>query len=91
MKYWNVGPGSFNVSRYGWSGDTYKVDPYIIKKFTGSHPKIVQNWIEENCNSHLNLDSNYKLTSKDKRYRLEMKLENLFKIDFSNRHYKLVR
>lgn len=91
MKYWNVGSGNFNVSRYGWSGNAYKVDPYIIKKFSGSHPKVVQQWVEEQCEPHLKPDSSYQLTSKDKRYRLEMKLENIFNVDFSNKHYKKIR
>ena len=84
---------STKVQKY-WGGDPIKIDytqmdQAIIKEFRGSHPKIVKNWLPKNIGVYL-ADPSYRLTQKQKKHRLMMRLEKLFGIDLSKKHFKLV-
>ncbi len=83
-KYWNNLEGEFYT--YG------NIDPYIIKKFTGTHPEIIKEWLILEAEKELILNPNYKLTSKDIRHRAEMLLSKIFNnIDWSRKHFKLIK
>jgi len=81
------------VRKY-WGGDPVlidysQMDQSIIKQFKGSHPNIVKDWLPKEEGLYI-ASSSYKLTLKQKKHRLMIKLENLFGLDLSKKHYKLV-
>jgi len=80
QKYWGRGPVNIDYSQ---------IDQSIIKKFEGTHPKIVKDWLPKDVGLYI-ADSSYKLTQKQKKHRVMIKLENLFGLDLSKKHYKLV-
>ena len=80
QKYWGEKPLLIDYSQ---------MDQSIIKEFRGSHPKVLQDWIPK-ASGIYKADSNYKLTSKQKKHRISIKVENLFGLDLSKKHYKLV-
>jgi hypothetical protein len=85
---------SKNVQKY-WGNkysniDYSKMDSSIMKEFTGTHPKVINNWLKEE-KGLFKTDSNYKLSSKQKKHKLLIKFEKLFGFDFSKKHYKRVK
>jgi glycosyltransferase involved in cell wall biosynthesis len=66
------------------------VDGAILQLFNGIHPKIVQDWLPE-ATGIFQADSRHRLTSREKKHRLMLKLEKLFGAQFSKKHYRLVR
>ena len=80
QKYWGRGPVKIDYSQ---------IDQSIIKKFEGSHPKIVKDWLPKDVGIFI-ADSSYKLTQKQKKHRVMIKLENYFGLELSKKHYKLV-
>jgi hypothetical protein len=83
------------VSKY-WDSNAPKVtyhqiDPQGLKRFEGSHPKFVQDWIQNECDSSFVPDPTAKLSRRDRKYRVSMKLEAAFGLDLSRRHFKLIR
>ena len=84
---------SAKVQKY-WAKDPVKVDysqmdQSIIKEFQGSHPEIIQEWLPKEYGLYTT-DPNYQLTSKQKKHRMMIKLENIFGLELSKKHYKLV-
>ena len=69
--------------------DYSQMDQAIIEEFDGTHPQIIKEWLPKDSGIYL-ADPNYKLTQKQKKHRLMIKLEKLFGIDLSKRHYKLI-
>ena len=80
QKYWGGSPFQIDYSQ---------IDQAIIEKFQGTHPKVIENWLPKEI-SIFQADSSYKLTGKQKKHRLMLKIENFFGIDLSKKHYKLV-
>ena len=90
----------YNVNEHGyWQDNSDGIRQYIllrrdndadiIKEFNGTHPKIVQEWLPKELGL-FQVDPNYQLTKKQKKHRIMLKLEKLFDIDLSKKHYKLV-
>lgn len=84
---------SKKVQKY-WRSDYIMIDytqkdDSIIKEFLGSHPKIVQDWLPQSSGL-FRVDPNYSLTNKEKKHRVIKKIENIFGLDLSKKHYKLV-
>tara|TARA_B100000795_G_C22729132_1_gene410655 strand:+ start:313 stop:1170 length:858 start_codon:yes stop_codon:yes gene_type:complete len=84
---------SSRVQKY-WGSEHVKIDyaqmdQSIIKKFKGSHPKIIQDWIPKDVGLY-QTDSSYKATQKQKKHQLMIKLEKFFGLELSKKHYKLV-
>ena len=85
---------SQKVQQY-WGGEPAKIDysqmdQSIIKEFSGSHPKIVQDWLPQDKGIY-QADPNYESTKKQKKHRLMLKLEKLFGLELSKKHYKLIK
>ena len=80
QKYWD---NSHSIIDYS------QMDQAIIEEFDGTHPQIIKEWLPKDSGIYL-ADPNYKLTQKQKKHRLMIKLEKLFGIDLSKRHYKLI-
>ena len=69
--------------------DYTQIDQAIIKEFQGTHPEIIKNWLPKEFGLY-KADTNYQLNKKQKKHRLMIKLEKLFGIELSKKHYKLV-
>jgi len=78
QKYWEK---NHRVLKYN------KIDQEIIKKFQGTHPKVIKDWLPDDC-SLFQADKKYVLSSKDKKHRLMLIIERFFSIDLSKKHYK---
>jgi len=81
------------VQKY-WGNDFIKVDysqmdQSIIQEFKGSHPEIMRGWLKDGSGIY-KADPSYKLSTKQKKHKLMIKLENFFRLDLSKKHYKLV-
>ncbi len=81
-KYWDDQPAA--------KVDYSKIDPAALKLFTGTHPKIVQDWLPP-AGGLFPTDPNHRPTSREKKHRLMLKLEKIFGVQFSKKHYRLVR
>jgi hypothetical protein len=81
QKYWNDSkPKPMDYS---------KIDSATLKKFSGSHPQAVQDWLPP-ADRIFQADPNHKLTSREKKHRRMMKLEKWFGFQFNKKHYKLM-
>ena len=81
-KYWDDKPAA--------PVDYSKTDATALKLFTGTHPKVVQGWLPK-AEGIFQADPNYQLTSREKKHRLMLKLENMFGVQFNKKHYRLIR
>jgi hypothetical protein len=82
QKFWNnAPPGVLDYS---------KIDAAILKSFTGTHPKAVQDWLPK-ADGIFRADANYKLNSREKKHRFMLKLERWFGVRFDKTHYRHVR
>jgi len=84
---------SSKVQKY-WGGvpvkiDYTQMDKKIIQEFHGIHPEIMKDWLPKDTGLY-KVDSAYKLTRKQIKHRLMIKLEKLFGLEMSKKHYKLV-
>jgi len=66
------------------------VDPAILHRFAGSHPKAVQDWLLP-ASGTFEIDPNRPLTSRDKKHRMMLKLEGWFRFTFNKKHYRLLK
>jgi hypothetical protein len=81
QKYWGKAPALIDYSQ---------IDQCIIKRFSETHPKIIEQWLPKEDGVY-QADINYKLSSKQKKHRLMIKLEKFFNLELSKKHYKIVR
>jgi len=84
---------SSKVQKY-WGGEPVKIDftqmdKSIVKRFQGTHPKIIQDWLPNEIGLY-EVDTNYQPTKKQKKHQIMLRLEKMFDIDLSKKHYKLV-
>ncbi|MGE0332749.1 MAG: ATP-binding cassette domain-containing protein [Ramlibacter sp.] len=70
--------------------DYANFDPQAVKPFTGTHPAVMARWLATEAEQSITFNPDYQLTSKERKYRLSMKLEKLTGLDFSRKHFKLV-
>ena len=70
--------------------DYSQIDKTIIKKFEGFHPKIMMEWIPKE-DELFESDKNYKPNFKEKKHQLMKKIEKLFGLELSKKHYKLLK
>jgi glycosyltransferase involved in cell wall biosynthesis len=82
LKYWQ--------NRDDVKLDYTKIDAGVLKLFSGTHPKVVQDWLPKAAGI-FQADPNHQLTSREKKHRRLLKLEKLFGVRFSKKHYQLVR
>jgi hypothetical protein len=71
--------------------DKYKIDPKALKKFKGEHPSIIRSWLREHAEKNFLLDFSHRPSIRDIRHRFVMKIEMLFNIEISKKHFKLVK
>jgi hypothetical protein len=82
--------GKFGRSQPDAPAKYSNVDPITLKPFTGKHPQVVQAWLPP-AEGLFQADPNHKLTSREKKHRLMLKLEQWFGVTFNKKHYTLVR
>ena len=81
QQYWGGKPNKIDYSQ---------MDQSIIKEFSDTHPKIVQDWLPKDIGVY-KTDSSYQPTKKQKKHRLMLKIEKLFGLELSKKHYKLIK
>jgi len=81
QKYWNRSYQKIDYSQ---------TDSKVFKEFNGSHPNVALDWISKESGL-FEADSTYKLTKKQKKHRILLMIENIFNLDLSKKHYKLVK
>jgi hypothetical protein len=69
--------------------DYSKIDSAALKLFSGSHPQVVRDWLPP-AEGIFRADPNHQLTSREKKHRRMMWLENKFGLKFSKKHYEPV-
>jgi hypothetical protein len=80
QKYWGGSPIKIDYSQIDYS---------IIQEFQGSHPDIIKDWLPKDSGLY-RVDKSYKLTRKQKKHRIMIKLEKIFNLELSKKHFKLV-
>ena len=70
--------------------DYLNIDQTIIKEFNGTHPKIIQGWLPKE-KGIFRAKRSYSLSRKEKKHRMMIKLEKLFGLELSKKHYKLLK
>jgi hypothetical protein len=79
LKYWQNRPDA--------AVDYTQIDPATLKLFTGSHPRVIQPCLPK-AEGIFKTDPNYQLSSREKKHRLMLKLEQWFGIRFNKKHYR---
>ncbi|MBM4136589.1 MAG: glycosyltransferase [Nitrospira sp.] len=82
------------VVRY-WGGNHKKVDytqidPKVLRKYKGTHPAIMKEWLPQGMTSVFRAYPDHVLTKREKKHRLVMSIEKIFGLDLSKKHFKLV-
>jgi hypothetical protein len=86
---------SRQVEKY-WGGSPQKVlygnvDAAVLREFSGTHPTVMKKWLSECAQVRFEIDPDYVLTRKDRRNRVLSCLERTLGLDFSKKHYRLVK
>ena len=82
-KYWGHTPPAF--PSYG------EIDAAALAPFTGSHPQVVQEWLQKEAESRFTPNPDHPLTRRERRHRWMMRLERTFGCELSKKHFRLVR
>ena len=80
QKYWGADPVIIDYSQ---------MDQIIMEEFHGTHPRIIEEWLPKQPGLYKS-DASYKPSQKQIKHRMMIKLENLFGLDLSKKHFKLV-
>jgi glycosyltransferase involved in cell wall biosynthesis len=81
-KYWKHDHPLFNG---------YQIDPQSISAFTGNHPEIVKHWLTNEAEKKFTPTHEHQLTKRERKHRWAMKLERMFKLELTKKHYRLVK
>ena len=82
LKFWN--------DRTLAAVDYSKIDSKVLKLFSGTHPKVVQDWLPK-VDGIFQADPNHQLTFREKKHRFMLKLEQWFGCRFNKKHYRPMR
>ena len=82
QKYWQ--------NRASTAVDYTQVDSAILKHFTGTHPQAAQGWLPPAAGI-FRADPAYRLSSREKKHRLMLKVERWLRVKFNKKHYTPVR
>jgi len=81
QKYWENRP----VAKVDYS----KIDASVLRPFTGTHPKVVQEWLPK-AEGIFHADPEHQLTTREKKHRRMLWLEKTFGLRFNKKHYRLI-
>ena len=79
-KYW----GSSHKEFQGYGS----IDVAELRSFRGSHPELMEDWIESVAERTFIQDPNYRLSRRDRRNRLRFWLEDKLGVEISKKHYR---
>ena len=81
------------VSKY-WSHQppkmSYSIDPQALRRFEGTHPACMADWLAHDAEPAFTPDPAHPLTRRERKHRKAMVLERWFGLDLSHKHYRLV-
>ena len=80
-KYWENAPAA--------KVDYSQIDAAVLKLFQGTHPNVVHDWLPP-AEGIFQADPNHQLTSREKKHRRMLWLENMLGLKFNKKHYRLV-
>lgn len=78
-KYWGHDHPLFNG---------YQIDPYAVCLFSGKHPEIVADWLANEAEKIFTPEAYYQPNKRELKHRWVMKLEKLFGVEWSKKHFK---
>jgi glycosyltransferase involved in cell wall biosynthesis len=82
------------VGKY-WGGqgrvDYTQTDQAAMRRFTGTHPAVMADWLPKGDPELFQADPARPLTRRERRHRVIMTIERLFGLELSKKHYTLVR
>lgn len=81
-KYWKHDHPLFNG---------YQIDPQAIKPFSGNHPQAVHLWLDTQAEKTFTPKLEYQPTRREKKHRWAMKLEKLFGLELTKKHYHMIK
>lgn len=82
------------VGKYWGQANTfhaYDIDPQALAPFKGKHPNIILDWLASDAEACFQPNSKHVLTNRERKHRWIMKLEQLFKLELSKKHYQLIK
>ncbi|WP_373974208.1 glycosyltransferase [Chitinibacter sp. SCUT-21] len=79
-KYWSHAPKEHDYSR---------IDASILQPFTGTHPQLVTQWLQDYAETSFIPNVQYQLSPRERKHRLLMKIERLLKRDLTKKHFSL--
>jgi len=82
QKYWNKSHQKIDYTQ---------INQDIIKPFKGTHPAVMRVYLGEGGDKMYQADPNHRLTRKEKKHMWMLKIEKIFGLELSKKHYKLVR
>jgi hypothetical protein len=82
-KYWVHAAPEF--SGYG------RIDPQALARFSGTHPAIIQPWLQAEAEHTLVLEADYQPSRRERRHRWMMRLERWLGWELSKKHYALIK
>ncbi len=82
QKYWGKSPREISK---------YEIHPKFLKEFRGTHPAVMQEWLALKANKTFKVDMSYVPSARDRRHLILMMIEHIFGIDFSKKHFKILR
>ncbi len=71
------------------SVDYSEIDPSTLKRFTGTHPKVIQKWLPP-AEGLFQPNPAHRLSRRERKHRWMLLLERCFKLELSKKHYRLV-
>ncbi|HET7625731.1 MAG TPA: glycosyltransferase [Verrucomicrobiae bacterium] len=80
-KIWNNNPSP--------KMDYAEIDPKTLRRFAGTHPKVIQSWLEP-ADGIFQANPNHQLNRREKKHRIMLALENGFGFRFNKKHYRRV-
>ena len=80
-KYWQHDHPLFNG---------YQIDPQALSPFKGQHPSNMTAWLNSGAEQDFSPDLSYQPAQREIKHRWAMKLERLFGVELSKKHFSLV-
>ena len=74
-----------------WHSSYANIDPTTVEPFTGTHPAVIRQWLEQHASHEFKVNPDYQLSRREKKHKLLARLERRFGWDFSKRHFKIVK
>ncbi len=81
-RYWGHAPPEFKG--YG------NIDSKALASFHGTHPAVMKKWLSEEAETFFTPNPTYVPDKRERHHRWMMKIERLFGLELSKKHYKLI-